>query len=110
MNAADLFNTKLPVALTTHAERARSINTIYLFKITGSDGGMWTVDLMSSTPSCQMGDFGTAKCTMELSSSDFQQVLGNPSLAMQLYFQGRIKISGDSMAGMKVKTLFELLA
>ena len=110
MTAADIFNTKVPAALVAYPDRARAVNTIYLFKLTGNDGGMWTVDLVSPTPTCVSGDSGKATCTMELSASDFQQILSNPTVAMQLYFQGRLKVSGDIMAAQKIKTLFDLIS
>ena len=57
-SAQELFNTQVPGALAAHPDKAKEIGAIYLFKITGDDGGTWTVDLASSPPTCTPGGTG----------------------------------------------------
>ena len=46
------FDQKVPAVLATSPEKAKDVAAIYLFKISGADGGTWTVDLVSTPPTC----------------------------------------------------------
>ena len=107
-DASDLFDNMVPAALKQHPDKAREINAIYAFKISGEGGGEWTVDLVSDPPTCTQGDSGKAQCTIKVSAEDFKTMLGDPNAGMQLYFQGKLRVSGDPMLAMKLQQLFEL--
>ena len=107
-SAQELFNTQIPEALAKHADKAKEINAVYLFKITGDDGGTWTVDLAGSPPSCTPGDKGNAQCTVEVASDDFKTMLSDPNAGMQLYFQGKLRVTGDPMLATKLQKLFSM--
>lgn len=108
MDAQTLFNTKVPEALTANAAKARELNAVYCFKITGDGGGTWTVDLASDPPTCKSGEGAKPQCTIEVAHDDFKGMLTNPSLGMQLYFQGKLRVNGDPMLATKLQKLFSL--
>ena len=107
-NAQQLFNVDVPEALTKFPDKAREIGAIYLFKIAGDGGGVWTVDLQGNPPTVTPGDAGKAQCTFEVAHDDFKQMLTNPAMGMQLYFQGKLKVTGDPMLATKLQKLFSL--
>ena len=107
-SAHELFDTQVPEALAKHPDKAKEIGAVYLFKITGDDGGSWTVDLVGNPPSCTAGDKGNAQCTIEVAHSDFKEMLKNPALGMQLYFQGKLRVTGDPMLATKLQKLFSI--
>jgi len=107
-NATDLFDEKLPAALKANPDKAREVNAIYCFKITGDGGGDWTVDLTTDPPAVKKGDDGNAQCTIEVSHEDFLSMLGNPQVGMQLYFQGKLKVTGDPMLATKLQKFLTL--
>ena len=107
-SAQELFNEQIPKALAEHSAKAREIGAVYLFKITGDDGGNWTVDLKNDPPSCTSGDKGNADCTIEVAHADFKQMLANPALGMQLYFQGKLRVTGNPMLATKLQQLFAM--
>jgi len=107
-SAQELFNEQVPAALAQHPDKAKEIGAVYLFKVTGDDPGVWTVDLASSPPTCTAEDKGNAQCTIEVAHADFKQMLANPALGMQLYFQGKLKVSGDPMLATKLQKLFQM--
>ncbi len=107
-SAQELFNTQVPASIAKNPDGAKAIGAIYVFKITGDDGGVWTVDLASATPTVSTGDAGNAQCTIEVAHSDFKSMLANPALGMQLYFQGKLKVTGDPMLATKLQKLFQL--
>jgi hypothetical protein len=107
-NASELFNDQVPKAIEKNPEKAKEIGAVYLFKITGDGGGEWTVDLASASPSCKPGAGAAAQCTIEVAHEDFKAMLGNPQLGMQLYFQGKLRVTGDPMLATKLQRLFQL--
>ena len=107
-SAQELFNTQVPEAISKHPEKAKEIGAVYLFKITGDDGGEWTVDLVTDPPSCQKGAHGTPQCTIEVAHADFKSMLSNPAMGMQLYFQGKLRVTGDPMLATKLQKLFSM--
>ena len=56
--AQELFNIQVPEALAKHPDKAKEIGAVYLFKITGDDGGTWTVDLAANPPALHAGRQG----------------------------------------------------
>lgn len=107
-NAQELFDHNVPEALAKNPDKAKEIGAVFAFKISGDGGGEWTVDTASATPSCTPGLSGTPQCTIEITSEDFTSMLGNPALGMQLYFQGKLKVTGDPMLATKLQKLFSM--
>ena len=106
--AKELFDKLVPAGLAAYPDKAREVNAIYAFKISGEGGGEWTVDLTANPPTCTPGDNGKAQCTVEVSHDDFKTMLSDPNAGMQLYFQGKLRVSGDPMLAMKLQQLFEI--
>lgn len=105
----NLFNTQIPAALEKNQEAAKEVGAKYQFIITGDGGGEWFIDLTASGPKATAGNPGGADCTLTLTSEDFQKLHENPDAnGMQLFFSGKLKVSGNQMLAMKLKKLFAL--
>jgi hypothetical protein len=106
------FEQKVPTALATSPEKAKDVAAIYLFKISGADGGTWTVDLLSNPPTCVAGAQGTPQCTIECTDADFRSMIdGGPSgmqAAMNLFFTGKLKVTGDPTLATKLSKLLQM--
>ena len=103
------FDQKVPAVLATSPEKAKDVAAVYLFKISGPDGGTWTVDLVSSPPTCKVGEHGSAQCTIESSDDDFRGMIdGGMQAAMSLFFSGKLKVSGDPMLATKLSKLLQM--
>ncbi len=107
-DAQDLFNNLVPEGLKQYPDKAGEMNAIFCFKVTGDGGGEWTVDTVAKPPTCTQGDKGNAQCTVSVSNEDFKTMLSDPNAGMQLYFQGKLQVSGDPMLAMKLQQLFEI--
>lgn len=107
-SAQELFDQQIPAALLEHADKAKQIGAVYLFKVSGDGGGDWTVDLSATPPTCSRGEGAKPGCTIEIAHDDFKQVLANPAVAMQMYFQGKLRVTGDPMLATKLSKLFSL--
>ena len=103
------FDEKVPAVLKTSPEKARDVAAVYLFKISGPDGGTWTVDLVSTPPTCVPGEHGTPQCTVEASDADFRGMVdGGMQAAMTLFFSGKLKVSGDPTLATKLSKLLAM--
>ena len=106
--AAELFDISLPKGLQMQPEKAREVNTIYSFKISGEGGGEWTCDLTSNPPHCYRGLTRNADCAIGLAHDHFLAMMHDPSTSMQLYFGGQMRVSGDPRLTMNLPQLFAL--
>jgi hypothetical protein len=103
------FDQKVPEVLKTSPEKAKDIAAVYLFNISGPDGGTWTVDLVSSPPTCQVGAHGTPQCSIESTDDDFRSMIdGGMQAAMQLFFSGKLKVTGDPNLATKLSKLLQM--
>jgi len=103
------FDQKVPAALATNPEKAKDVAAVYLFKVSGPDGGTWTVDLVSNPPTSQVGAVGTAQCTVEATDDDFSTMIdGGMQAAMNLFFTGKLKVSGDATLATKLSKLLQM--
>ncbi len=109
-DAQELFNEQVPRALSRFPDQAKEVNAIYCFKVTGDGGGEWTLDLTSDPPTCTTGDTGKAQCTIEVGHDDFKDMIVDPQKGMELYFTGKLKVSGDPELATKLEQFFNLAA
>jgi putative sterol carrier protein len=102
------FDQKVPAVLSNSPEKVKDVGAVYLFKLSGDDGGTWTVDLVSTPPTCKPGEHGVAQCTIEASDADFRGMIdGGMQAAMSLFFSGKLKVSGDPTLATKLSKLLQ---
>jgi putative sterol carrier protein len=100
-----LFNEELPAALEKNAEDAKTIGAKFQMNITGE--GEWFIDVSSTGPACKAGTGEGADCTITIAAEDFQKLVENPQAnGMQLFFAGKLKVTGNQMLAMKLQKLF----
>ena len=105
----EFFDKRIPEVLSKHPEKAADVAAVYLFRISGPDGGTWTADLKSTPPTCVPGASGTPQCTIEAADSDFRTMIdGGMPAAMQLFFSGKLKIQGDPNLATKLTKLMQM--
>ncbi|MBX7196789.1 MAG: SCP2 sterol-binding domain-containing protein [Sandaracinaceae bacterium] len=97
------FGTRLPTKISGNPDEAKAIGAVFLFKITGDGGGTWTVDCKNN-PGVRAGE-EPADVTLELTAADWATISTNPGAAMQLYFTGKLKVSGNAMLATKLQKL-----
>ncbi|HXI57955.1 MAG TPA: SCP2 sterol-binding domain-containing protein [Polyangia bacterium] len=103
------FDQKVPDVLKVSPEKAKDVAAVYLFKISGDDGGTWTVDLLSTPPTCVQGAAGTPQCTIEATDADFRSMIdGGMQAAMSLFFSGKLKVTGDPNLATKLSKLLQM--
>ncbi len=105
----EFFDKKVPDQLAKQPDKAKDVAAIYLFTISGADGGIWTADLKTNPPTCLPGASGTPECTIEATDEDFRAMIdGGMAAAMQLFFSGKLKITGDPNLATKLSKLLQM--
>jgi len=105
----EFFDKRVPEALAENASRAKDVAAVYLFKISGPEGGTWTADLMASPPTCAAGAIGEPGCTIELSDQDLCALVdGGAQAAMQILLAGRLKVTGNPALITKLMALLHM--
>lgn len=105
--AKQSFTEDIPQRISKAPEKAADVDAIFLFKISGDGGGTWTVNLKEGSLGVSEGevDGQEPNCTIEVSDEDWKSMSDNPSSAMQLYFAGKIKVSGNAMLATKLQQI-----
>ena len=104
-----LFNEELPAQLAKNPDGAKQIGAKYQINISGDGGGEWYIDVSDTGPKAEKGNPGNADCTISITAEDFQKLHENPQAnGMQLFFAGKLKVTGNQMLAMKLQKLFSL--
>jgi len=103
-NATTSFTQDIPNKISADPEKAKGIGAIFVFKVTGDHGGTWTLNLKDEVGVTE-GDSGNAECTIELANEDWETISTNAGAAMQLYFGGKLKVSGNAMLATKLQQI-----
>jgi putative sterol carrier protein len=83
--------------------KTAGIRASYVFAIDG--GGTWTVKVDDGRVAVSEGDTG-ADCTISTSEGTFERILDGQQDPMKAYLTGKLKVSGDIGAALKLKSLF----
>ena len=98
------FNEKIPNKIQADPEASKAIGAVFLFKISGDDGGTWTVNLKDDL-GVKEGEHGEADVTLELSAEDWATISDDPQAAMNLFFQNKLKVTGNPMLATKLQQI-----
>ena len=105
MTVKEIFEQRIPEGIKEDPEKAKSINAIYQFKVTGDEGGDWYVDLTAEPPEVSAGVHDQAKCTITVGDADFVDIVSGKLNAQMAFMSGKLKIAGDMGLAMKLGTV-----
>lgn len=103
-DARTSFTQDIPQSIESDVEKAKAVDAIFLFKVNGDEGGVWTVN-MKDEPGVTEGDSGGAECTIEISTDDWRAMTDKPGAAMQFFMHGKIKITGNALLATKLQSV-----
>jgi putative sterol carrier protein len=103
-DAQTSFNQDIPASIESDVDKARAVDAVFLFKVSGDGGGVWTVN-MKDAPGVVEGDGGGAECIIEISSEDWKAMTEKPGSAMQFFMQGKIKVTGNALLATKLQSV-----
>jgi len=103
-DAQTSFTEHIPKSIESDLEKAKAVDAVFLFKVSGEGGGVWTVNMKDAPGVCE-GDAGNAECTIELSTDDWRAMTDKPGSAMQFFMQGKIKVTGNALLATKLQAV-----
>lgn len=103
-DAKTSFTQNIPQSIESDVDRAKDVDAVFLFKVNGDGGGVWTVN-MKDAPGVTEGDSGDAECTIEISTEDWQALTEKPGTAMQFFMNGKIKVTGNALLATKLQAI-----
>jgi sterol carrier protein 2 len=84
-------------------DRVRQIGAVFRFVVDGNDGGNWLVDLKDEPGIRETG--GDSDCVVALSADDFVALFDGRVSAQELFFTGRLRVTGDMGCAVKLDSL-----
>ena len=104
---ADIFDKVMPERLKKQSNRVRNVNTVVLFKVSGPNGGQWTLDFTKPSDWIARGRTAAPRIVFSMSDETFVRIHRkelNPKLAAML---GWVKLEPIDF-GIASKLLFLL--
>lgn len=87
---------------------AQGLDAVFLFNITGDEGGMWNVNIKDGVCEVQEGTHDAPTVTLTLSSEDWLAMVNKELNPVQAFMSGQLKVSGDIMLAQRIPELFSL--
>lgn len=95
-DTTEFFEKFLPEKIASNASLQASVKNSIQFDIAGA--GTWTLDLSSAPGSVVAGAVASPGCVITVSKADWEKLLDNPGVAMQLFMMGKLKASNVALA------------
>ena len=103
-DAQTSFTKNIPESIASDPAKAKAVGAVFLFRVSGDGGGVWTVD-MKDDPGVTEGDAGNAECTIEISNEDWTALTEKPGTAMNFFMDGKIKVTGNAVLATKLQAV-----
>ena len=95
--------------LDASQEAARAFGATYRFVLAGTEGGIYLLTLTNTEVSLQQSD-GEADCSINLHADDLVALLEGRVTAQQLFFSGKLGVTGNLGLAVKLPQVVKLLA
>ncbi len=95
-DTAEFFETTLPEKIASTPALQASVKNSIQFDITGA--GTWTLDLTNAPGAVTAGPVAAPGCVITVSKADWEKLLDNPGVAMQLFMMGKLKATNVALA------------
>ena len=103
LSARQIFEEVLPAKLEENSEGAKATNAIYVFNLTGDEGGTWTLNFKKDDDFVSEGESDDAECTVTMSDSDFVAMWKGDLNPAQAFMMNKISIEGNMGLAMKLQ-------
>jgi len=98
----EVFESRIPTEIQADPSKARAINTVYQFNVTGDQASSWYVDLTVDPPVVAEGIAEQARCTVTLADIDLLAIVAKQLNPQMAFMGGKLKIQGDMAAAIKL--------
>lgn len=105
MTGKDIFTGKISEKISANTDKAKSINAIYEFVISGDQDETWTIDLTKPSDFVYEGTSGKANCTVTIKTSDLADIVDKKLNPQMAFMTGKLKVKGDMGLALKLGTI-----
>lgn len=95
---------KIALGIQTHPELVESVNGVYLFRISGPEGGMFHVDLKNNPGICYQEK--PAECILDVRDRDFMKLVKGVLPGYKAMLNGKLKVKGDLTLATRLNEIF----
>jgi len=88
------------------AEKAKGMDTIYQFELSGDEGGTYHVHVKEGAMTVVEGAHDKPTSTLKMSGEDYVKMTNGEINGQMAYMKGKMKISGSIPMAMKMKNIF----
>ena len=89
-------------------ERAKGVDAVVNFRLTGAGGGDWVVTIRQQTCTVQQGIDPQPRLVFSAEAQDCLDVLTGKMDGMRAYMQGRLRLQGDMSLAIRLAGFFKL--
>ncbi len=106
-DAKTSFTRDIPERIAKNPERAKQLAAVFVFRITGEDGGIWTLNLNDAEggPGVVEGDTEGADCVLTMTHAIWEQISEQPGRAMHYFTSGSVDVAGNAMLAIKLPAI-----
>jgi putative sterol carrier protein len=87
-------------------EQAGGLNITYGFKVSGPQGGTWTIRIGNGQARVQSGTSTQANATITMSTNNYLKLAAGSLDVVAAYRQGKVGVNGDTRLALKFTELF----
>ncbi|MBN1287979.1 MAG: SCP2 sterol-binding domain-containing protein [Anaerolineae bacterium] len=87
-------------------ERARGVNAVIQFKLSGENGGEWYLTVADGQCTVEPGVSEKPRVTIAMADADYVALIEGTANPMQLFMAGKVKIDGDLMLAQAMTNWF----
>lgn len=88
-------------------EKAKGMNAVIQFDITGDGGGQWHADIVEGALSVVEGLHPKPELTLSASAQDYVDISTGRLNGQLAFMTGRLRAKGNLALGMKMQTIFK---
>jgi putative sterol carrier protein len=103
--ARSIFEETLPEDLAANPNKAKSANAVFVFNLTGDEGGVWTLDLTRESDHVSEGESDSADCTITMTAEDFVEMWEGRLNPVTAFMANKISVLGNMGLAMKLQDI-----
>ncbi|MBI3241333.1 MAG: SCP2 sterol-binding domain-containing protein [Chloroflexi bacterium] len=89
-------------------ENAAGVNAVLQFDISGEGGGQWNVTVADKQVKVAEGAAASPTMVLAIAAGDYLAMINGESNPMNLFMQGKIKLTGDMQMALKMQSMFKM--
>lgn len=103
----ELFEKTIPANINKDPEKAKGLNAVYQFDVTGDEAASWVVRVTPAKIGVEKGPSTDAKCTITVAGKDILDIVSGKLNPQMAFMSGKLKIKGDMGLALKLQTVLK---